>query len=208
MATKTMPSTPEFFSANFRLVANTQTFRSPLDGTVQTLELTGARWRANYELPFMTRAEAAAWQAFLTSLKGQSGRFFGMDPAARSPRGSALGTPLVVGASETGESLASDGWDINETGLLLPADFFEVNGELKMVTASVDSDGAGAATISFVPSLRASPVNNAPITTTNPRCTMMLDADDSAAWDAEPGALAGIAEPLYAIAFAGVEAFT
>ena len=208
MATLTMPATPEFASANFRLIANTQTFRSPLDGTVQTLELTGARWRANYNLPVMTRAEAAAWQAFLASLKGQSGRFFGFDPAARTPRGSALGTPLVVGASETGESIATDGWDINETGLLLPGDFFEVNGELKLVTASVDSDGGGAATISFVPSLRASPANNAPITTANPRCTMMLETDDSAAWDAEPGASAGVATPLYAISFVGVEAFT
>ena len=33
------------------------------------------------------------------------------------------------------------GWDNNRFGLLLPGDYFEVNGELKMVTANVDSDG-------------------------------------------------------------------
>ncbi|NIR61832.1 MAG: hypothetical protein GWO02_21280, partial [Gammaproteobacteria bacterium] len=63
MPTLTMPSAPGFSASRFGLIANTQTFRSPLDGTVQTLELTGARWQANYELPPMRRDEAAAWTA-------------------------------------------------------------------------------------------------------------------------------------------------
>ncbi len=60
MPTLSMPAAPGFRASRFGLIANTQTFRSPLDNTVQTLELTGARWRVNYELPPMTRAQAAA----------------------------------------------------------------------------------------------------------------------------------------------------
>ncbi len=201
MATLTLPTTPNFFSARFELIANTQVFSSPLDKTVQTLELTGARWQGNYSLPIMVRATAAPWTAILTELLGMSGRFFGFDPVAKLPRGSGTGdSPLVKGASQTGKSLITDAWTIDQTGLLLPGDFFEVNSELKMVTASVDSDGSGDATISFVPSLRASPANNAVITQNNPTCIMRLLKDNSASWD-----LSG--KQFYGISFVGIEAF-
>ena len=196
-----MPTSPAFTSARFGLIANTQTFRSPLDGTVQTLELTGAIWGASYILPPMTRAEAAAWTAFLSDLLGQAGRFFGFDPDATTPRGSGgSDAPQVKGGSQTGKTLNTDTWTIDQTGLLLPGDFFEVNGELKKVTASVNSDGAGDATIAFTPSLRASPTDNALLTLNNPTCTMMLSGDAQAAWDIA-------VDPRYAIGFAGVETF-
>ena len=198
-----MPTSPaNFMAARFRLVANTQVFASPLDKSVQTLELTGARWWANYELPAMTRAQAAAWTAFLSDLLGTAGRFFGFDPAAKLPRGSGGGdSPLTKGASQTGKSLLTDAWTVSQTGLLLPGDYFEVNGELKQVTASVDSNGAGDATIAFTPSLRASPADNAALTLNNPKCTMRLAEDDAAAWDVDTAL-------FYGIAFAGVEAFS
>ncbi len=201
MPTLSMPAAPGFRASRFGLIANTQSFRSPLDNTVQTLELTGARWRVNYELPPMTRAQAAAWTAFLTELLASAGRFFGFDPDARSPRGSALGSPLVNGAGQTGKSLIVDGWSELETGLLLPGDYFAVAGELKMVTASVDSDSAGEATVAFTPSLRASPADGAALTLTNAEATMMLVDDEQAFWDAD-------VTSLYGISFAGVEVFT
>jgi len=126
MPTLTMPSTPNFNSASFRLVANTQVFESPLDKTVQTLELVGARWAAVYNLPIMKRATGgAAWTAFLTELLGPSGRFFAFDPIALIPRGSGGGdSPLVDGASQTGKSLTTKAWTATQTGLLLPGDYF------------------------------------------------------------------------------------
>ena len=201
MATLSIPAAPGFRASRFGLIANTQTFRSPLDGTVQTLELTGARWRANYELPPMTRTQAAAWTAFLTELLGSAGRFFGFDPDARSPRGSGLGGPLVNGAGQTGQSLIVDGWSALETGLLLPGDYFEVGGELKMATAPADSDSSGEATLAFTPPLRTSPADGAALTLVNPTVTMMLVDDEQAFWDADRAS-------LYGISFAGVEVFT
>ncbi len=200
MPTLSMPAAPGFRASRFGLIANTQTFRSPLDGTVQTLELTGARWQANYELPPMTRAQAAAWTAFLTDLLGSAGRFYGFDPDARTPRGSALGSPQVAGAGQSGKSLFVDGWSELETGLLLPGDYFEVNGELKMVTAQVDSDSGSEALVTFTPPLRASPADNAPLTTGNPKATMMLVDDKQAIWNADRAS-------VYGISFSAVEAF-
>ena len=200
MPTLTMPAAPGFRASRFGLIANTQTFRSPLDGTVQTLELTGARWQVNYELPPMTRAQAAAWIAFLTDLLGSAGRLYGFDPDARAPRGSALGSPQVAGAGQSGKSLFVDGWSELETGLLLPGDYFEVNGELKMVTAQADSDSAGEALVAFAPSLRASPADNAALTLDNPKATMMLVDDTQATWDADRAS-------IYGISFSAVEAF-
>jgi len=200
MPTLSMPASPGFRASRFGLIANTQTFRSPLDGTVQTLELTGARWQANYELPPMTRAQAAAWTAFLTSLLGSAGRFHGFDPDARAPRGSALGSPQVAGAGQSGKSLFVDGWSELETGLLLPGDYFEVNGELKMVTAQADSDSGSEALVAFTPPLRASPADNAVLTTGNPKSTMMLVDDKQAIWDADRSS-------VYGISFAAIETF-
>ena len=200
MPTLTMPAAPGFRASRFGLIANTQTFRSPLDGTVQTLELTGARWQAKYDLPPMTRAQAAAWIAFLTDLLGSAGRLYGFDPDARTPRGSALGSPQVAGAGQSGKSLFVDGWSELETGLLLPGDYLEVNGELKMVTAQADSDSAGEALIAFTPPLRASPADDAVVTLDNPKATMMLADDTQAIWDADRAS-------IYGISFAAVEAF-
>ena len=199
MATLTIPTTPAFRDSSFGLLANTQIFTSPLDNTVQTLELTGARWRVRYDLPQMNRAQAAVWTGFLSELLGSSGRFFGFDPDATTPRGTGNGTPLVQGGSQTGKSLVTDGWANNETVLLI-GDYFTVNGEYKMVTADVTSSGSGVATINFVPSLRASPANNAALTINNPTAAMMLVDDEEAFWDTDLVA-------LYGVSFAGVEAF-
>lgn len=150
----------------------------------------------------MTRAEAAPWTAFLSDLRGGAGRFFGFDPAAKTPRGSGGGdSPLVKGGGQTGNSLLTDVWTVTQTGLLVPGDYFTVNGELKIVTASVDSDGAGDATIAFTPSLRTSPADNAPLTLNNPTCIMRLLDDGQSVWNLEPAV-------FYGIIFAGVEAFS
>lgn len=88
------------------------------------------------------------------------------------------GTPLIKGADQTGSSLLTDGWDTSVTGLLKEGDVIYIdamleinpqsyipNGSRKMafvVTADVDSDGSGNATIPISPS-----INDGTLTTTN-----------------------------------------
>lgn len=186
----TMPTTPNFVAATFSLATNTQIFSSPLTKVAQTLELPGALWAVTYTLPLMTWDTAAPWQALLTELMGASGTFYGFDPSRTSPRGiysSGSDTPLVSAADQTGKSLTTDGWRVTGTGLLLPGDYFEViadsTKELHMITSQVDSDGGGLATLNFVPPLRASPLNNAVITLTDPLVEMRLFDDNQAIWN-------------------------
>ncbi len=204
MTTLIMPTAPGFRAARFGLRSRSQVFDSPLSGAVQTLELPGALWFASFELPPMTRAQAADWQAFLVALGGRAGRFRGFDADARSPRGAydaGQDAPVVSGAGQTGATLATAGWRASVSGLLLPGDYVEVGGELKMVTAQLDSDASGAATLAFAPALRASPADAAPLTLIDPGVTMRLASDEDAVWAFDLNRIA------HGFAFSGIEVF-
>jgi hypothetical protein len=201
MTTLSLPATPGIKTARFGLSSNTLKFISPLNGAVQTQEFPGAKWFGSFVLPPMIRADAAAWQAFFTQLRGMSGRFFGYDPSARTPRGVATGTPIVNGAGQTGTSLITSGWTINITNILKAGDYFQVGTELKQMTQDVNSSGAGAATLVFEPPLRNAPSNGAPIITINPVCIMMLNSDEQAAWDIDTAL-------HYGMTFSAIESLT
>jgi hypothetical protein len=187
-------------SARFGLQFNTQQHISPLSRTTQRIELPGARWMANYTLAPTKRSELAAIQAFLIQLRGGANTFWGYDPAATSPRGTATGTPLVNGGSQVGTSLVTDGWTPNVTGILKAGDYFQVGSELKMLVGDVNSNGSGQATLLFEPPLRESPADNAAITVASASCVMRLVDDDQIGWD-EDEAL------FYGISFSAVESF-
>lgn len=167
-------------SVDFKLVGNTQLDRSPLSGAVQAKNLPGSIWRANVAIDRHKLDDliVANVEQFLNGLQG-SGGTFQLWPHHRSvPNGTPTGSPLVAGASQIGKSLNTDAWGLNDTGVLLPGDFFEVNGELKQIDAQIDSDGAGLATLTYHPELRVSPPNNDPIITTRPTGTFRLVSDD------------------------------
>ena len=166
------------------LQANTQSFESPLTGSVQTLELPSPRWLATLTFEHLKDSEAATLQAFLARLRGRAGRFTLHNFARPAPCGTAAGTPLVAGAAQTGTSLNLDGFTAGTT--LEAGDLIGVNGELKMVTALATADGAGAMAVTFEPPLRASPADNAPVTLSQPTATFML-AEDVSRWSVAPG---------------------
>jgi hypothetical protein len=178
-----MPSTPGFTTCRFGLETNTQTFTSPLTKAVQRMLLGGARWTATYTLPAMKRGKAAAWQAFFDRLEGSANAFNAFDPDGKTPRGTATGTPLVSGATQTGSTLAIDGCTASVTGWLMAGDYFSVNGELKRLTADATTNGSGQTTLNFKPALRNSPADDAPLTLTKPTCTMILADDMQAIWE-------------------------
>lgn len=201
-----MPASPGFLSSPFRLETNTQRFESPLTKNVQRVLLPGARWTCTYSLPAMNRAQMAEWQAFLMQLEGGVNTFYGFDPDGRTPRGAAAtnpGTPLVMGGNQTGSSLIIDGAPANVTGWLLTGDYITVNDQMVMVTAPVNTDGSGQATIPFKPALRSSPSDNAPVTVQNSTCLMILSDDQQTGWQGSSNRV-GFYEPL---SFAAIEVF-
>ena len=170
-------------SAEFWLRTNTQQHVSPLNRDTQTLELVGAMWMSEIVLPPLDESEWRSLSAFIAQLAGPAGRFYYGPPyPARTARGLATGTPLVAGGSQTGRSLATDGWTPSITvlrkGDYIAFDTASGGRELKILTADATADGSGAATLAFAPPIRSSPLDNAAIIVSAPTCVVRLAVDD------------------------------
>jgi hypothetical protein len=172
---------------------------SPFTGSQQVYRHQGAWWEAEVSLPPMKRADAEEWIGFLLSLKGRSGTFLLGDPAGASPRGTWAVAPLVNGGTQTGETLAVDGFP--EGATVKRGDYIQIGSgaSTRLYKVLVDATAAaGAITLDIWPRLRESPADNAVVTTSSARGTFRL-ADNLTSWDVD--------EMLaYGITFAAVEA--
>jgi hypothetical protein len=142
--------------------------RSPFTGEQQIQKHPGQWLEAQVTLPLMTRAEAEEWFSFFLKLDGKYGTFLMGDPAGETARGIATGTPLVNGASQTGNELITDGWTANQTGILKAGDWIQLGSgaasRLYKNLIDINSDGSGNATLTLWPNLRSSPGDNDPLT--------------------------------------------
>jgi len=143
----------------FSLMPNTASFTSPLNGTVQTSELPGARWVSTFGWNGLTDLDVRILKAWLNKLSGRAGRFYLTDYTHKIPSGTAQGSPVVNGASQTGRTLITSGWTPNQTALLLPGDYFSVGSQLCVITETASADGSGNTTLTFEPPLRSSPAS-------------------------------------------------
>jgi len=141
---------------------------SPFTGEQQIVEHDGQWFEAQISLPPLERAEAEDFVGFLLALNGTKGTFTFGDPDYSSPRGTAAGTPLVNGGSQTGSTLITDGWDASQASLLLRGDWIGIGSYMYKITSDASSDGSGNATLEIFPNLRSAPANNASITTSSP----------------------------------------
>jgi len=180
--------------------------RSPFTFTQQVFAYPGQIWGAGISLPVMLRSDADQWKTFLLKLNGQYGTFLLGDPSAPSAKGTALGTPLVKGASQTGQTLLTDGWTNSATGVLLAGDYIQLGtgaaSRLHMVLVDVDADGSGNATIEIFPALRESPADNLAIVTEDCVGTFRLASNQMAVVNAS----GPIDNPHYALEFEAIEA--
>lgn len=97
------------------------------------------------------------------------------DPGAKSAGGffdithTSFSRAIMVDAGgQTGSALTVARLPNSETGLLLPFDWFSINGELKMVTAPLNSNGSGQGYVRFKPALFRSPNSGTPLIVLNP----------------------------------------
>jgi len=178
----TLPATPAPSSIRIYPRSVVAVAASPFTGAQQVYQHQGQIWQADITLPPMYRESAAPWIASLLQLNGRYGTFKLGDSACRNPRGTATGTPLVKGASQTGQSLITDGWTAGVTGILKQGDYIQVNSRLYMVMVDANSDGSGNATLDIWPRLRLPTVDNEVITIRN--CTGLFRlASNEMPWD-------------------------
>lgn len=180
MTTLTFPTLSRHGPSAFawRKISNTQTFESPFTGGVQTMVLPGARWACTARWDNLAADDRAKLLVFLASLRGTAGRFYFGNLGQPSPRGTALGTPLVNGASQTGATLATDGWTAGAT--LLAGDFIGYNAgaELRMVIADATANGSGQMSINLDEPIRVSPTTDTALVVVAPTCIMRLAGDE------------------------------
>ena len=178
---------------------------SPFSLSQQVVRHSGARWSATITIPAVKREDAEYWNAFVLRLRGRFGSFLLGDPNAATPRGSASatpGTPLVDGASQTGNELAIDGCPTSATGYLKAGDYIQIGSgstaRLYKVLEDVDTDGTGSATLNLWPDLRSSPADNASVIVSSAKGVFRLSSNE-ASWSINS---AGI----YSISFSAMEA--
>lgn len=184
MTTYSFPAvTPN--ESSLEIVSNVKTFKSPISGTVQTIDRGGEFIVARLVFRALEGAARASMIAWLAKLNGTQHRFT-LHNHAEQNRGAFGGTPLVAGAAQTGNSLDIDGCATGVTNWIRAGDFFSVNGELKICTADANSSGGGLVTIAFAPRLHTAPANNDPLTTSGGTGVFMLD-NPRTAWTNRPG---------------------
>lgn len=148
--------------------------RSPFTGTSQTQDWGGEWWVYEIDFATMSRADGKILSAFFAKLGGKRTPFLFVDPWIKNPSG--LGTPLVNGGGQTGNSLVTDGWS---AAGLKTGDFFSLGADVTTRLYHVTADVvpvAGAATVQFVPALRSPPADNAPLVVASPPVLLRLDS--------------------------------
>ncbi|MBL4704473.1 MAG: hypothetical protein JKY54_08120 [Flavobacteriales bacterium] len=195
----TLPTVNTARRITFRQVNAGALSQSPFTFKQQAVLHTGQRWEADVSLPPMSRAQAAQWIGFLASLKGISGTLLMGDPSAPLPRGSAGGTPLVMGADQTGGELLIDGATANQTGWLLVGDYIQLGAggtvSLHMVLADVDTDGSGQATLDLWPNIRSAPGDNDALTLIG-TVGIWRQSTNTVSWDVDSASIFGMSFTL------------
>lgn len=193
----TPPATPVPASIEITPTATTGVSISPYTGQHQVYQYPAQVWRMSVSFPPMKRAIIEPWIGFMLSLNGRAGTFTMGDPLGKVPRGTAPGTPLVDGASQTGSTLSTKGWTAGQTGILLAGDYIQIGTSLHRVLVDADSDGSGLADLEIFPRLRTSPADSATIITSNTVGLWRLISDEM------PYTLGN---PFYSLGFSCVEA--
>ena len=179
----TFPASIGVSSINIRARTVVGVSASPFTGQQQVYRHQGQWWEAEVTLPPMKRSDAEQVIAFLLKMNGQYGTFLLGDFSSAAPRGVGTGTPLVNGASQTGDELVTDGWTADTTGILKAGDWIQLGfgstTRLHKVLDDVDSDGSGNATINIFPSLRESPADDAVVTVANTKGRWRLSSNET-----------------------------
>ena len=195
MTNYALPSHTGIRSVVFRMASQNAITASPFTFKQQVLQHPGRRWEVDVTLPPMGNANARIWIAWLAKLDGSLNTFTMGDPLACTPQGSAGGTPLVDGASQTGASLNIDGCTASQTGWLKAGDYIQLgtgaDARLHMITSDVDSDGSGDATLPLWPQITTAPANDASVVVSNTVAAFRLASNDST-WSADEASIYGI----------------
>ena len=170
----TFPTSPAFDSLDVRSIQPTFVSRT-ISGRRQARQIGGQYWIITATFAPLTRAQFQPIYAFVMSQRGRFDSFSLSLPVIKSGLGTPTGTPLGNGASQTGRTVVTDGWN-NDTVVFKAGDFVKLSGNDKvyMITSDIQSNGSGQATLAIEPALVASPANDEAVVAENIPFTVAL----------------------------------
>lgn len=157
--------------------------RSPYTFQGQVLHWGGEMWAADVTLPPMKRADAEQWISWLTSLRGQYGRFMLGDTSADTIRGTA--TTVTVTGSAGSSSLTA-----TSNGTLLAGDMIQIGTGADATLHKVLADLSGSGTLEVWPALRKDR-SAASVTLTAAKGVFRL-ASNETSWTIDEASIFGI----------------
>lgn len=182
MSVIAVPEYVGFASCKITLVRSTRELRSAMTGRRQVVVSAYALWQFEGTLVPLQGVEAGEVRAFLSQLRGRANTFRLPIPAAGVPLSNYAGSAgAVLGASQVGSSIITNGWTASAL-LLRKGDYFNIGDELKVATSGVTANGSGQATIFFEPPIRTSPANGSAIKVLDPFIYLAAQEDDIAQW--------------------------
>jgi len=190
----TLPTVTGITTQNWGLERVVAVTESPFTNQEQVYEHEGAQWRATFTLPPMKKESAAVWLAFLMSLRGRRGTFKIGDQDRKTIQGVATGTILVNGDAQTGNAINLDGFANSTNNVFKAGDYIQINSYLYMVSADVNSNASGEATVYVEPSLRTGieAINDdTTVVYSNTTTVMRLDSNELN-WDTNNVSVYGI----------------
>jgi hypothetical protein len=150
-------------------------FKSPFNGTLQSVEFVAERWTLSVTLPPRMRDDSGAVEAFFMRLRGGVNRVKAWHFSRPAPKGTMRGSPtLSAGVSRGGTSLPITGGTASST--LKAGDMLAVGGQLFMVAENVSLNGSGAGTVPVVHRVRATINSGAAVTWDKPTAEFVMPA--------------------------------
>jgi len=145
-----MPSGNAVSSVTFTAVNAVAYSRSPFTFQGQSHAYAGEMWQADITLKPMAEGDAEAWSAWLTSLRGQHGKFYLGNPFRNSLRSSSAPTSVTISGAAGARSVT-----VAMTGTLLAGDYFQLGSGTSARLYKVLEDQTDGGTLEIWPSLRA-----------------------------------------------------
>jgi hypothetical protein len=218
-----LPPRPAIAKSRFTARSVVAVSESPFTLSTQVQQHQGERWEAELSLPPMKRLAAEPWLVFRMKLKGRLGTFLMGDPDGRRPQvNTAICSPLVSGAGQTGEEIVTDGWQTSDRGItcdstlvtsdataatcdsanvaLRAGDYVQFGSGLSarlhklLDHAEITDSTTGKVTLTVWPSVRVAHADNSAITYRDAKGLFRMSSNEMS-WDASE-------LPLYGVTFA------
>lgn len=187
MATFDLPSSLKPATMEWGSIKAGVQFRSPFNGSVESVEFPGERWRASLTFNLGTPDLAAQAEAFFARVAGGTERVRLRHFLRPAPLGTMRGSPTLNASAARGDLQLA----INTTGTLKAGDFFKVGGQLFQCFTDC-SPSAGVLTVPLVQRVRAALSAGAAVSWDRPTALFICPAMSSAT-GYSPGAVAPIA---------------